>query len=135
MPIDYSKYPKNWKTEIVPRIRKRSGNKCEKCGIPNSSIIFSVPIYVRTGSKRYGPRAIWFSSHSDAARLDAIRIGEIKQVKVVLTVAHMDHDEHNHEVSDDRLAHWCQKCHLEYDSEEKMRRIIKKSGLNVRKNN
>lgn len=35
MPCDYSKYPKNWKTEIRPRILKRSGGGCEKCGAMN----------------------------------------------------------------------------------------------------
>ncbi len=28
MPIDYSKYPKNWK-RIVEKIRRRSGDRCE----------------------------------------------------------------------------------------------------------
>ncbi len=32
MPIDYSKYPPNWKTEIRPAILKREGNKCKFCG-------------------------------------------------------------------------------------------------------
>ncbi len=35
--------------------------------------------------------------------------------KVVLTIAHLDHDAENHEVSDDRLAALCQACHLQYD--------------------
>lgn len=40
MPCDYSKYPKNWKTEIRPRILARSKGdgdyeKCEWCGAPN----------------------------------------------------------------------------------------------------
>jgi hypothetical protein len=29
MPINYKDYPANWKTEIVPTIRNRSGNVCE----------------------------------------------------------------------------------------------------------
>ena len=32
MPIDYSRYPENWKTEIVPRIRERDRDKCQHCG-------------------------------------------------------------------------------------------------------
>lgn len=35
MPCDYKKYPKNWLTEIRPRILKRAGNKCEGCGAEN----------------------------------------------------------------------------------------------------
>lgn len=34
---------------------------------------------------------------------------------VVLTIAHLDHDKENHEVSDDRLKALCQRCHLKYD--------------------
>jgi len=35
---DYSKYPPNWRSEIVPFIRNRALNCCEKCGIPNGTI-------------------------------------------------------------------------------------------------
>jgi hypothetical protein len=36
-------------------------------------------------------------------------------VKIVLTIAHLDHDKHNHDIQDDRLAALCQACHLNYD--------------------
>ena len=32
MPVDWSKYPPNWKTEIAPSIKEAAGWKCEKCG-------------------------------------------------------------------------------------------------------
>jgi hypothetical protein len=35
MPIDYSRYPANWLTEIRPRILERAGNKCEWCKAEN----------------------------------------------------------------------------------------------------
>ena len=38
MPIDYKKYPNNWKIKIRPDILKRAKNKCELCGIENYSI-------------------------------------------------------------------------------------------------
>jgi len=47
---------------------------------------------------------------------------DYKTVKVVLTIAHLDHDEHNHGVNDDRLKAMCQIHHLRYDAEEKKRR-------------
>ena len=37
--------------------------------------------------------------------------------KVVLTIAHLDHDKENHDVLDDRLVALCQRCHLNYDRE------------------
>ncbi len=46
--------------------------------------------------------------------------------KVVLTIAHLDHDETNHQVSMDRLAALCQLCHLRYDAKEKYKRIMSK---------
>ena len=38
MPIDYKKYPPNWASEIVPRIRARAGNCCEWCGVKNKTV-------------------------------------------------------------------------------------------------
>lgn len=35
--------------------------------------------------------------------------------RVVLTIAHLDHDPDNWDVQDDRLMAMCQKCHLNYD--------------------
>jgi nitrate reductase cytochrome c-type subunit len=35
---DYKQYPKNWKSEIVPRIRARAGNCCESCGLANGFV-------------------------------------------------------------------------------------------------
>jgi hypothetical protein len=51
----------------------------------------------------------------------------MKEVRVILTIAHLDHDETNWKVSDDRLKAMCQKCHLDYDAVEKYHRIIKKA--------
>lgn len=57
---------------------------------------------------------------------------KIKFTKIVLTIAHLDHDKENHEVSDDRLAALCQRCHLLYDMDKHVanRRLnqLKKSG-------
>ena len=84
MPIDYSKYPPNWK-QIRTRILERAGNKCE--GSP----------------KHPDCRAVNGKNHPET------------NSKVVLTIAHLDHDKENWEVSDDRLRAWCQRCHLAYD--------------------
>jgi len=114
MPCDYSKYPPNWKREIVPRIIARAGDCCEFCWVENRTLLFSVP--VATVGR------IWVQSESDAQRLAQISTAAAKSVKVVLTVAHLDHDESNHDVADDRLAALCQWCHLRYDIAEKARR-------------
>jgi len=91
MPIDYSKYPSNWFTEIRPRTMRRAGERrdeagqittegrCEWCGVENHSPLAS-------GSP------------------------------VVLTIAHLDHDNGNYAVEYERLAALCQACHLRYDA-------------------
>jgi len=122
MPIDYKDYPVNWKSEIVPRILARSGNCCEICFIPNGAKVYSVEVLIQ-GYGKIGTtwRRVWLSRWSDVIRFRAFT-NSMKEVKVVLTVAHMDHDENNKNVSDDRLKALCQYCHLLYDVEEKSRR-------------
>lgn len=110
MPIDYKKYPPNWK-EIRERILKRANNKCECCGLENHSEVFSIKINGVTN---------WIKKLFD----DTLGF---KTVKVVLTIAHLDHDETNQEVTDERLMAMCQLCHLRYDAKEKYRRSLEKS--------
>ena len=44
-----------------------------------------------------------------------------------LTIAHLDYDEENHDVSDDRLAAQCQGCHASDGTIENTRRIMVKA--------
>ena len=121
MPIDYKKYPKNWLTEIRPRILKRANNTCEfdGCNFKNGEIVWSARLYDKK-------KTIWVRTKEEAIK-KAIESGWsceisypiIKKVKVVLTIAHLDHDEENINVTDDRLKAACQICHLKYDSKEK----------------
>jgi len=124
MPIDYSKYPKNWKTEIRPRIMKRANNTCEfeGCDFKHLEYVWSV--------KYKGRVTGWYRDFAEADKQDVTiemaRGGKLipnpKKVKVVLTIAHLDHDETNMNVTDDRLKAACQLCHLRYDAKEKYRR-------------
>lgn len=119
MPIDYKKYPKNWKTEIRPTVLKRAGNKCEFCGLPNGQKVYHA---------RINGRMEWFVKSEDVYATGIPKIladfWVEKPVSVVLTVAHLDHDEYNHDVKLDRLAALCQLCHLRYDAKEKYRRVM-----------
>lgn len=112
MPIDYSKYPPNWLTEIRPRILSRANNCCEECGFENGQIVCS---YKENGV------TVW--AHTLFADLIP---QNYKEVKVVLTIAHLDHDEQNQNITDDRLKAMCQLCHLRYDAEEKKKRKLLK---------
>lgn len=103
MPINYSKYPSNWKSEIRPAILKRAENKCEFCGLENYAI-------------GYREGKVWHeiekSFSGDMHAEDAISEG-FKIIKIILTVAHLDHDIMNNDYSN--LKALCQKCHLNYD--------------------
>lgn len=103
MPIDYKKYPDNWRSEIRPAILQRAENRCEWCSAPNGM---------------YGSRG------EDGEFIPALA-GEIadgmdyagnKVIKIVLTVAHL-----NHNINDNRpenLAALCQRCHLSHDKDQ-----------------
>lgn len=124
--IDYKRYPPNWKTEIVPRILKRAENKCELCGLKNKDIVFSIKVWMKAENGKYKYKSIWFSEENDTIRMSQYFWEDVKKVRVVLTIAHLDHDETNWEVEDKRLKAMCQMCHLTYDGKEKQRRIMSK---------
>lgn len=129
MPIDYSRYPENWQREIVPRILDRAMNVCEFCRIPNGAVATSIPLRIQDVDGRYKIKRFWLTAAPDIERMRPYAVGgqKVKQVRVVLTVAHLDHDETNADVADDRLAALCQYCHLNYDAAEKYRRAVAKS--------
>lgn len=89
MPIkDKSRYPANWK-QIRMQILERANNRCEFCGVENHSIVY------RQVKDRLG----W---------------DDPKRVKIVLTIAHLDHTPENCDPSNLRAL--CQRCHLRYDA-------------------
>lgn len=129
MPIDCSKYPKNWKSEIRPRIMKRANNTCEfeGCDFKHLEYVWSV--------KYSGKVTGWYRDYEEANSHPTTgecifnkKLGrsEIvpnpKKVRVILTIAHLDHDETNMSIKDERLKAACQLCHLRYDAKEKYRR-------------
>ena len=130
MPIDYKKYPKNWLSEIRPRIMKRSGNSCEGdgCRFTHGQVVYAV---------KYKGRSTWYESFEEADKQPKsfeIKNGSFirnpKPIKVLLAIAHLDHDELNHEVKDERLKALCQRCHLRHDAKEKYKRVNSKRKLN-----
>lgn len=120
MPINYKDYPPDWPQRRA-RILARAQNCCEHCDVPNYSII------IRTGQhyvvlrqcKNIRWARLWKQALSPA-------------IMVVLTVAHLNHDEWNHEVKDADLAALCQRCHFRYDRHDNQQR--KKYGKQFKKN-
>lgn len=115
------RYPSNWKG-IVADVRARAGERCEcrgqcgdahdhgpgvgrsderhRCGAPNGESIVRDP---RT------PAVWWRQDESPYSYEERPRT-----VVVVLTVAHVDHDEANNAPSN--LLALCQRCHLKMDN-------------------
>lgn len=122
MPMDRSKYPKDW-DQISRRIRfERAGGRCEWCRIRNGW-------YRSAYGEWYAPDIVddpWF------ARLNL--------TKIVLTVAHLGKDKPDgtpgdkHDTMDCReenLAALCQRCHLNFDRADHIRnrRINRRRAL------
>jgi hypothetical protein len=108
-------YPANWKKEIVPAVRARSGDACEgspadpECRIGNGWLGY------RDDQGKFIKITMEHSLHR-------IRFGK-KVIKIVLTVGHLDHNPEN--CSLENLKHWCQRCHLVYDKEHHAKNRIR----------
>ena len=122
MPIDYSEYPKNWFSEIRPAILKRADNKCEICGVQNHA-------YIHRFGKGINDWKYW----PEEMESESWTIDGKKSTKIVLTIAHLDHDKSNHDVDLTRLKALCQKCHLQMDIHHHVRN--RKYGRNHTKIN
>lgn len=90
MPVDWSRYPADWK-DISLRVRKEAGWRCEWCGAQNGA---PHPV---TGS-----RVVLTVAHLGAPHADG-RPGD-KREKT--------------DVRRENLAALCQRCHLNYDRDE-----------------
>lgn len=108
MPMGKSKYPDNW-AAISLQVRTEAGNRCEWCTVAN---------YAEGARDRCG--AWWRKERIEAASPDLFRRwfdpATFKLIRIVLTVAHLDHDTANGERSN--LAALCQRCHLNHDREQ-----------------
>ena len=102
MPFNRDQYPDDWE-EISKAIRERAQNRCENCGAPNGVEI------VRLGMTKEQWR-LFDPQHDEPNRRS---LGP-RIVRVVLTVAHLDHDPDNCDPSN--LMALCQRCHLRLDA-------------------
>ena len=118
MPIreeNKARYPKDW-PQISKRIREAAGNKCEKCAAPNGAMIKRIksedwlpdPVYMTEDG------CIYSAEDGRLLGKDYPAAYEQDYVKVVLTVAHLDHTPEN--CADENLRAWCQRCHNAYDA-------------------
>ena len=96
MPMDPKKRPKNWRSEIRPRILARDGRRCRCCGVIDQA---------------YGYR-------DAGGKFHALEPGTApppgrKPLTILMNVVHLDHLLVDH--ADDNLGLMCQRCHGNYD--------------------
>lgn len=139
MPIreeNRGRYPKDW-PEISKAIRERASNTCEQCGAPNGCDILR--------GLEFGDRVAYavpcgIGAHTfdaDTGECLGVRLVQDlkrwgwREVRVVLTVAHLDHQPENCDPSN--LRAWCQRCHNRYDAKMRRAGILerRRAGLAV----
>jgi hypothetical protein len=119
LPENKARYPADWPA-IAHRIKNRAGWRCEGSpDFPDCRVAHN-----RLGARDKAGR--WLDAHPLEEKLFGLRwpspgfMGwcgdppqELRIVRVVLTVAHLDHQPEN--CDDANLRAWCQRCHLHYD--------------------
>lgn len=124
MPFDKTKYPADWRA-ISWRIRQRDRQECKWCGVKNGQWVLrdakGEPELIWNAGWRDpqdGHIQVWWENEEGdiCSDTDSYLSTERHPIKIVLTVAHIDHDStHN---TDDNLAALCQQCHLRHDAKQ-----------------
>lgn len=131
MPCNYKDYPPNWKTEIRPAILERDGNKCKSCGVENYATgyrgkdgHFFTSEYIWEQIENHG-----VDMFAEGEPLSNCWFGEnpTNPIRIVLTIAHLDHDLKNNDFSN--LAALCQRCHNRLDIEYRKANRKKNKGI------
>jgi len=106
---------------IRKRIGERSGWKCETCGAPHMTMIARGTYRSRDAYMVLDTCEVFDAE--TGLRMGQMRctseFGAQKVLKIVLTVAHLDHDESSED--DSNFAHLCQRHHLRLDAKHHAR--------------
>jgi hypothetical protein len=109
-PENISRYPSDWK-QISKRVREDADQRCEWCRAPNGETICRARdgnTYMLERGETFDAKTGEFVGLTRGSEYDG------RLVRVVLTVAHLDHQPEN--CSRDNLRALCQKCHNRYDA-------------------
>lgn len=117
MPINYKNYNPGFKTDTSPRIRfERAGGKCERCGAPHLEMIARAKgCYMLMDGETYNDQTGAYIGQFKGSEFPVKKF-----VRVILTTAHKDQDTRND--NEGNLAAWCQRCHLNFDRPENIRK-------------
>ena len=119
MPMNLADYPLDWPW-ISQQIRDQADDRCEFCDVANGA----VGARDRFGTWHYEVEID--GMNSDVG--ESLFGGYPHIIRIVLTVAHLDHDKTNSDPANLRAL--CQKCHLNWDRE---RHIAKRSETYARR--
>lgn len=106
---------KEWQA-IRKRIGERSDWRCETCGAPHMTMIARGTYRSRDAYMVLETCKVFCAEtglHMATMRCTS-EFASKKVLKIVLTVAHLDHDEASD--ADENLAHLCQRHHLRHDA-------------------
>lgn len=122
-PENRDRYPPDW-PDISARVRQEAGNRCEWCRAPNGETIArgrgdDAGTYMLERGETYDDKTGEYLGLRHGSEYDAARF-----VRVILTVAHMDHHPENCER--ENLKALCQKCHNAYDAPMRRRGIAER---------
>lgn len=109
-PENKHRYPKDWK-QVRERILKRANWKCEHEGCRARG---GATGYWRNGRFVTMPEVLWQAGCKPGDVVACDNGEKLKIIKIVLTIAHLDHTPEN--CADDNLRAWCQRHHLAYDA-------------------
>jgi 5-methylcytosine-specific restriction endonuclease McrA len=117
MPIkaeNRARYPKDWPA-ISMRIRQRANHCCEFCGVPDKQLGGRSPVGAWHPAVPLGERLTRLEWPAEGSVSPCAGYDQpLRIVRIVLTVAHMDHTPEN--CTDENLKALCQRCHNRYDA-------------------
>ena len=118
-PENRARYPKDWKA-ISASIRDRAKNRCEECGLVNGALggrlhgEWCEPLPLDDTGRLPQPGDIAWCRRRSLFIGRNVLAARLKIVRIVLTVAHLDHQPEN--CAPSNLKAWCQRCHNRYDA-------------------
>jgi hypothetical protein len=103
-------YPSNW-PEISRQVRfERAAGVCQGCGRPHGATVRCLP----DGRWFDATRRTWRNGRGRQARWpDLVETAQVRQTRVILAAAHLDHDPSNNRQRN--LKSLCQRCHMIHD--------------------
>jgi hypothetical protein len=107
-------YPSNWR-EISQNVRDAAAQMCEICGAPNCCAIRRKPKSAEFETVDYVDDGA--GNMLDTNDMDWPTLKSHGLTRVVLTVAHLDHNTNNNDRGN--LKALCQRCHLMHDKPQR----------------